>query len=484
VTNIGIKAVGAYVPRRRLSRAAIVEAHFWAKPGLKGLGRGTRAICSHDEDVITMAVEAGRACIDGLHQTQPEKLFLASTGLPFADRQNATLVGEALGLNENIRTADFTGSQRAGTGALLQSLSSASGDCLVIGSEKCLTKPGSIDELIVGDGAASLLVGEDELVANFVGSHSISRDLVDHYRASHSDYDYVLEERWVRDEGTMRIIPEAVGKLLLEKNMAHESIDHVLIAGLDSRSVAKTAASCGFDKAKVHQGFRELIGHAGSADALLLLADILQSAKAGELIMLISFGQGCDVLLFQATDLISKASLFNGVGLTVAQGIDDDNYLRFLSFNRLVDMDWGMRAERDNRTALSAFFRNRRAVTGFIGGVCKACGVAQFPKTDLCVNPICGKANSQEDEAFSVKRGEVKSFTEDWLALSLNPPLMYGSVRFDKKSTLMMEYADFSAGELSIGTPLKMVFRIKDFDELRGYRRYFWKAAPFRNLVD
>ena len=149
-----------------------------------------------------------------------------------------------MGLNENIRTADFTGSQRAGTGALLQSLSSASGDCLVIGSEKCLTKPGSIDELIVGDGAASLLVGEDELVANFVGSHSISRDLVDHYRASHSDYDYVLEERWVRDEGTMRIIPEAVGKLLLEKNMAHESIDHVLIAGLDSRSVAKTAASC------------------------------------------------------------------------------------------------------------------------------------------------------------------------------------------------------------------------------------------------
>jgi hypothetical protein len=23
-----------------------------------------------------------------------------------------------------------------------------------------------------------------------------------------------------------------------------------------------------------------------------------------------------------------------------------------------------------------------------------------------------------------------------------------------------------------------MVFRIKDFDEKRGFRRYFWKAAP------
>ncbi len=481
MTNIGIKAFGAYVPRRRLSRAAIAEAHFWAKPGLRGLGRGTRAICSHDEDVITMAVEAGRACIDGFQQSSPKKLFLASTGLPFADRQNATLVGEALGLDENIQTADYTGSQRAGTGALLQSLSNASCDSLVIGSEKCLTKPGSIDELIVGDGAASFLMGSEQLVAKFVGSHSISRDLVDHYRASHSDYNYVLEERWVRDEGIMRIIPEAVEKLLLEQNMESESIDHVLMAGFDSRLTSNLAARCGLDHAKLHKGFRETIGHAGSADALILLADVLQSAEAGEQVLLIGFGQGCDVLLFQATDLISRTRSFRGVELTISHGIEDDNYLRFLSFNRLVDMDWGMRAERDNRTAQSAFFRNRRAVTGFIGGVCKVCGVAQFPRTDLCVNPECGKANTQEDEAFSCKRGEVKSFTEDWLALSLNPPLMYGSVRFDKKSTLMMEYADFSVGELSIGTPLEMVFRIKDFDELRGYHRYFWKAAPFKN---
>ena len=481
MTITGIKGIGAYVPRRRLARSAIAEAHRWAKPGLKGLAKGARAICAHDEDVITMAVEAGGACMNGMQQSRPEKLFLASTGLPFADRQNATLVGEALGFDENIQTADFTGSQRAGTGALLQSLSSVSGDSLVIGSEKCLTKPGSVDELIVGDGAASLLVGTEDLVANFIGSHSISRDLVDHYRASQSHYNYVLEERWVRDEGFMRIIPEAVEKLLSKQNMALESIDHVLMAGLDSRSSAQIAARCGFNPTKVHKGLREIIGHAGIADALLLLADALQSAEAGEWIILIGFGQGCDVLLFQATDLIGKSRSFRGVESTISQGVDDDNYLRFLSFNRLVDMDWGMRAERDNRTAQSAFFRNRRAVTGFIGGICKACGVAQFPKTDLCVNPACGKSNTQEDEAFSGKRGEVKSFTEDWLALSLNPPLMYGSVRFDKKSTLMMEYADFSAGELSIGKPLEMVFRIKDFDQLRGYHRYFWKAAPLKN---
>ena len=79
---------------------------------------------------------------------------------------------------------------------------------------------------------------------------------------------------------------------------------------------------------------------------------------------------------------------------------------------------------------------------------------------------------------FADKAGQVKSFTEDWLALSLNPPLMYGSVRFDRQSTLMMEFTDFDPGELSMGSKLQMVFRIKDFDSLRGYHRYFWKAAP------
>ena len=32
--------------------------------------------------------------------------------------------------------------------------------------------------------------------------------------------------------------------------------------------------------------------------------------------------------------------------------------------------------------------------------------------------------------------------------------------------------------ELKVGQPLRMVFRIKEFDTKRGFRRYFWKATP------
>jgi uncharacterized OB-fold protein len=41
-----------------------------------------------------------------------------------------------------------------------------------------------------------------------------------------------------------------------------------------------------------------------------------------------------------------------------------------------------------------------------------------------------------------------------------------------------MGFTDTDAGQLEVGSQLRMVFRIKDYDKDRGYRRYFWKAAP------
>ena len=33
-------------------------------------------------------------------------------------------------------------------------------------------------------------------------------------------------------------------------------------------------------------------------------------------------------------------------------------------------------------------------------------------------------------------------------------------------------------GAIDTGAEMRMVFRVKDFDEKRGFRRYFWKATP------
>ncbi len=58
---------------------------------------------------------------------------------------------------------------------------------------------------------------------------------------------------------------------------------------------------------------------------------------------------------------------------------------------------------------------------------------------------------------------------------------MYGNVALDGGGNVFTEFADTPAGELAVGTPVRFVFRIKDVDTVRGFRRYFWKATPVRN---
>ena len=42
----------------------------------------------------------------------------------------------------------------------------------------------------------------------------------------------------------------------------------------------------------------------------------------------------------------------------------------------------------------------------------------------------------------------------------------------------MLDFANISREHLAIGGEMRMVFRVKDVDPLRGYTRYFWKATP------
>jgi uncharacterized OB-fold protein len=46
-----------------------------------------------------------------------------------------------------------------------------------------------------------------------------------------------------------------------------------------------------------------------------------------------------------------------------------------------------------------------------------------------------------------------------------------------------MEFTDVESGDLEVGLLVRMTFRIKDIDERRAFRRYFWKPAPVREAA-
>ena len=118
----GITGFGGYVPRLRLQRKSVVEANGWFNPGLASLAKGERSMCNWDEDSLTMAVEAGRDCIGPKVPADLRAIYLASTTLPFADRQNATAAATALDLGEELKTVALTSTPREGTSGLTEGL--------------------------------------------------------------------------------------------------------------------------------------------------------------------------------------------------------------------------------------------------------------------------------------------------------------------------------------------------------------------------
>jgi uncharacterized OB-fold protein len=65
----------------------------------------------------------------------------------------------------------------------------------------------------------------------------------------------------------------------------------------------------------------------------------------------------------------------------------------------------------------------------------------------------------------------------------MSPPNHYGMIVVEGGGRIMMDITDVAPGDVETGLPVRMVFRIKEVDEKRGFVRYFWKAAPDRAAI-
>ncbi len=479
---VGILSFGAYLPRNRLQRSEVASVHGWFNPGLKGLGRGERTIANWDEDSITMALEAARDCLSGHDRSGLAALLMASTSFPFQDRQNAGVVTDALNLDSAMLTLDLASSQRAGSSALLAALKmapAAGGAVLVTAAEKRHTRAASPQEMTYGDGAAAILVGEGEGVARLIGAHTEAVDFVDHFRGEDGKFDYAWEERWVREEGYNKIAPTAINALLEKTGVAPDSITTFCFPVAARRVAAGLAARLGLPESSVADNLQANCGEAGAAHPLVMLVAALEKAGPGERILVCGFGQGCDALLFETTGALADLTPRRGVAGHLENGYSDSNYARYLTHNKLIEVERGIRAEVDKITGLSTLYRNRKMAQAMIGGLCTDCGTPQFPKSNICVNPDCDAVGTQEDHPFAEKLAVVNSFTADRLTYSPDPPACYGMINFDGGGRMMADFTDITPDiELKVGMRMRMVFRVKDFDDKRGFRRYFWKAVP------
>ncbi|MBW1910535.1 MAG: OB-fold domain-containing protein [Deltaproteobacteria bacterium] len=456
----GITAYGMYLPYYRLKRETIFRAM---------------------EDSLTMAVAAGIDCLRDVEREKIDALYIASTTLPYKERGNASIAGAALNLSPNTRTAEFSGCLKSGTTALISALIAPDTETTMICMSDCrLGKAGGIQEQLFGDGAAAIAVGSEGVIATLVGHYSVSYDFPDQRRMDWDRFVRGWEERWIREAGYSKIIPQAINGLLTQCGVGVKDLTRVIYSPLSMRDHMAMAKRLGLESDQVQPPLIESVGNTGSTHPLIMLIGALEEAQPGDKILVASFGSGSDALLFEVTDEIIKLKSRNKLKTNLDYKGELENYTKYLSFKGMLPKEIGIRGEEVAPTSLSLSWREQNTVLRLVGSRCNACGTPQFPKDPVCINPECGAVDQMEDYAFSDKTGVLFTYTADHLAYSEDPPALYGIVDFEGGGRYWFDITDCQLESLEVGKPLQMTFRRRYLDEGRSIAGYFWKAMPFK----
>lgn len=470
----GIVAHGAYVPRFRLG----VETRGWPGPH-------ERAVANFDEDSVTMAVAAGSDCLQGRDRQAIDALFFASSTVPYAEKQGAAIIAAALDLRRDIFAADVTDVLRAGTTALRSALDAvAAGSArqvLVLAADSRQGAPRSETERNSGDGAAAFLVGQDDLVAGFVGFHTLTENMLDNWRTSGDAFVRSWEDRFATEEGLERIVPEAVVGFLAKSQMAKDDISRVAMYAPDSRRHARLARGLGFRPEQVQEPLFGLLGNTGVAFPLMLLASALEEAGPGEVVLTVSYGDGSDVLAFKTTELVKQGS--NGVG-GLAAHLESravlPHYETFAKWREVWLTDDAARRPVPSSPSVSAMWRESNKNLRLYAGRCNACGYVQYPPQRVCVN--CQAVDDSAPVRLSDRPGEIFTYSMDYIAGAVDTPLVVSVVDFQGGGRIICMLTDRELDEVHIGMPVEMSFR--KLRTVNGIHNYYWKAAPRRFLAE
>jgi hydroxymethylglutaryl-CoA synthase len=477
----GIVSYGGYLPLYRIGREIIGKSMGWLNQA--AFMKGQKCVANWDEDSLTMAVASAMNCVEGHERSNVRGLYFATTTSPFRERGCADLIRTALDLDSAIRTADFSGSTGAGTAALIAALNGIEGDCsgdfLVCASDARIGKPGSAQELSFSDGAASLLVGSSGVIAEYRGSYSVSYDFPDHWRAEHDRADRAWEDRFGREEGYRKFIPEAITGLLSRYQIKVKDISKVIFPGIYPKDHAAICAKMGFDQSQVQDHLMTVMGNTGTPYPLNLLIASLEESMPGDMLLVAGFGNGSDALLFRVTEEIERfRGLTRGMKGYLGKTRELLNYEKYLAFKNLITPEGGIRAEAIPFTALSLVWRDRREIIGLCGTRCTRCGTPQYPAQRVCVNPDCGAIDEMEPYRFSDKKARIFSFTGDLLSFTPHPPAIYALVDFDGGGRFWFDVTDCELDSMRIDMLVELSFRRRYVDDKSGVVGYFWKAVP------
>ena len=477
--TIGIVDFGTYIPHYRVSRAAIGEA--WKLEQARPLLIGERAVAGYDEDSLTMAVEAALHALEGQAGSQVDALYFASTTPPFGEKSSAAVIAAACDVDSG-RTADVTGSLRAGTTALGLAFDAlkagAVRQALVAAADMRRPEPGTLLDAISGDGAAALLVGTgDAVIAELVGEFHLSDPTIDTWRRSEDRYLQTDDEAFTNQVGYFDLVGKAVKGVLQVTGVDPAAVKGAAVYTPDGRAymslvkqspLAMTFMQMGTDGPAPHLLMRA--GNLGAAFAPAQLALLLEKAQPDDYIALIGYGDGADAYLFRVTEAIAKRP-----AKRPAQAWLDSKaelpYNLALHFRQNLRQKPLFPPEIDPWTSLPLLHRERDELLRFQAQKCNTCGALWWPHRPNCYE--CGEQQNFSSVRLS-RQGTVASFVAEWAVPAPISPVGMVTVDTAEGARITTPSTDGDPRHLAVGGEVEFVLRV--FHTSKRLPHYSWKV--------
>ncbi len=294
--QVGIVGYGAYVPRYRLPGAEV--ARVWTG-GLSGSPIKAKAVAGPDEDVTTMSIEAARnalarAAIDPLAL---RAVWVGSESHPYAVKPTSTIVAESIGASANIQAADWEFACKAGTEAVQASIGLVGSEmgayALSIGMDTAQSRPGDALEYTAASGGAAFIIGRaEEAVAIYQGSYSFVTDTPDFWRRADESYPS-HGERFTGEPAYFNHVQSSASKLMELMGTTAADYTYAVFHQPNVKFPERAAKTLGFKEEQYKIGLlADEIGNVYSGSCMLGLTAILDQAKAGDRILMVSYGSG------------------------------------------------------------------------------------------------------------------------------------------------------------------------------------------------
>jgi hydroxymethylglutaryl-CoA synthase len=290
---------GSYVPRRRIKLPDI--ARVWgadAESYERGLELHEKSVPAHDEDTITMAVTAARRALKraGIDPLSIGAVYVGSESHPYAVKPSGTVLAEALGATPAVHCADLEFACKAGSeGMFIAASLVKSGEvqhALAVGADTSQGAPGDALEYSTAAGAAAYIFGADKLVATMDAQCSFMTDTPDFWRREYMHY----PRHAGRFTGEPAYFKHTLGaaKMLMEKSGTKPSDFAFAVFHQPNGKFPKRAGKMlGFTEEQMQQGWLSpWLGNTYSGASPIGLTAILDIAKPGDRILMVSYGSG------------------------------------------------------------------------------------------------------------------------------------------------------------------------------------------------